>query len=163
MNTEKFSDSKPVAALAATTLETGTLTAQGETIDTRFFQSFTVALDIDVTTDGQIDSIKFEESDDGSTWADCDDSENLYYPDAFPIDADQVVHVGCVSKKRYIRLDIISSGFTTGNIAIAKAVGLLQDAMTKPMVKESSVLADADVRSPGDEADTETTAPKRLP
>ena len=161
MNTEKFSDSKPVAALAATTLNTGTLTLTGETIDTQFYNSIVVPVDFDWTTDGQIDSILWEESDNASAWSAVPDADSLYYPGSFPIIADALVHVGCVSKKRYVRLKITASAFTSGNIAIPKTAGVLLDSLTKPMVKESSVLADSEVISPGQTADAVTTPPKR--
>ena len=162
MNTERFSESKPVLALTAAqgTLASATTTL-GEAIDTKGYRSLTIPLDIDITT-GEIASIGFQESsDDGvaDAYAAIDDSEVLYYPDDFPVDADKVVHVGCVAKERYVKLSIVTTG--TVAIAIPKSLALLQDALTKPERKESSVIADADVISPDQTADAVTTPPKR--
>lgn len=157
MNTEKFSDSKPVTAIDAGTALAASVT--GNSIDTQFYNSLTVTLDIAISA-GSVDSIKFQESsDDGvsDAWADIDDSENLYYPDSFPVTADGLLHAGCVAKERYVRLVITCTG-PTGTIGSA---GFLQDSLTKPMVKESSVIADADVNCPDTTADADSTPPKR--
>lgn len=164
MDRERFSESKPVTVLDAETTITTDTTTYGVSIDTQFYKSLTVGLNIDWTTDGQIDSIGFQESSDNAVadaWADIDDSENLYYPDDFPITADDVIHVGCVAKERYVRLKIVTTGFTSGSIVLPITIGLLQDSITQPMVKESSVIADADVISPGQTGDAVTTPPKR--
>ena len=163
MNKEQFSNSKPVNAVAATATITTDTTTYGAWIDTLYFRSLTIPLDLTVTTDGQVDSIGFQEANesDKSDAADCDDAVNLYYPDGFPIDASALVHVGCVSKKRYVRLKIVTSEFASGSIVIPKTAGLLQDSYVKPDIKESSVIADEDIISPGALADADTTAPKR--
>lgn len=164
MNQETFSDSKPVNAIAATLTLTTNTTTYGASIDTQFYNALIIPIDVDWTTDGQIDSIGFQESSDNGVadaWADIDDSENLYYPDDFPITADALVHVGCVAKERYVRLKIVTSGFSSGNIVIPKTTGFLQKGYVKPNEKESSVLADADIVSPGQTADAVTTPPKR--
>ncbi len=121
MDLEQFSNSKPVVAVAAeTTINTNT-TTYGAWIDTLDYRSLTIALDADWTTDGQIDSIGFQGANlaGQADAADLDDSENLYYPDDFPITADDIIHVGCVAKDRYVRLKIVTTGFSTGNIVIA--------------------------------------------
>lgn len=163
MDLEQFSNSKPVNAIAATATISTDTTTYGAWIDTQGFRSLTVPIDADWTTDGQIDSIGFQGADesDKSDAADLPDAENLYYPGDFPIDADGTIHVGCVAKTRYVRLKIVTSDFTSGSIVIPKTTALLQDPWAKPIVKESSVLADADVVSPGKTADSETTHPKR--
>lgn len=164
MDKERFSHSAPVLASADTTISTDT-TTYGEWIDTLGYGSLTVGLDVTITTDGQIDSIGWQgaDEDDQSDAADLDDSLALYYPDAFPIatTGEQQIHVGTVAKSRYVRMAITTSEFSSGSIAIAAAVGLLQDSDTTPAVKESSVIADDDIVSPGDEGDTATTFPKR--
>lgn len=163
MNTEKFSESKPILAYDGTVINADGTTF-GESIDTKGYRSLVIPLDLTRTTDGQIDSIGFQESSDNNVsdaWADVDDSENLYYPDDFPVALTGVVHVGSVAKERYVRLKFVASAFTSGNIAIPKTLGFLQDALTKPERKESSVIADADVLSPDQTADAVTTPPKR--
>ncbi len=157
MNTEKFSDSKPVEAIAPGTALATTVTGTG--IDTQYYNSLTLDLDISISA-GSVDSIKFQESsDDGSTdaYTDIPSQENLFYPDDFPITADALKHCGCVAKERYVRLVVTCTG-PTGTIG---SQGFLQDSLTKPMVKESSVIADADVNSPGDTGDATSTPPKR--
>lgn len=157
MNQEKFSDSKPVTAIDAGTALAATVT--GNSIDTQYYNSLTATLDITITA-GSLDSIKFQESSDNGVsdaWADIDDSETLYYPDDFPVTATTLLHCGCVAKERYVRL-VVTCSTPTGTIGSA---GFLQDSLTKPMVKESSVIADADVNCPDDTADATSTPPKR--
>lgn len=164
MDKDRFSETKPVVAIAAeTTINTNT-TTYGAAIDTQFYNSLTIPIDVDWTTDGQIDSIGFQESSDSGVadaWEDIPEGENLYYPGDFPITADDLIHVGCVAKEQYVRLKIVTTGFSSGNIVIPRTIGLLQDSLTQPMVKESSVIADADVISPGQTGDAVTTPPKR--
>ena len=162
MNKEKFTESIPVLATAALTINTDT-TTYGEWIDTQFFNSLTVPLDIDITTDGEIASIGFQGSDvvGHADAADLDDALNLYYPDAFPVDADAVVHVGCVAKTRWVRLKIVSTDHSSGSIAIPKTLALLQDSIRKPLTVASSVIANTDIHSQGDLADMSSTYPPR--
>ena len=162
MNKEQFTCTKPVLATAALSIVTDT-TTYGEWIDTQFFNSFTVGLDIDITTDGEIASIGFQGSDvvGHADAADLADDLNLYYPDGFPVDADTIRHVGCVAKTRWIRLKIVSTDHAAGSIAIPKTIGLLQDSIRKPLTFESSVIADADIHSQGDTGDASSTYPKR--
>ena len=159
---EQFSNSKPVLAIGATSIVTDT-TTYGEWIDTQNYHSLTIPLDFDWTTDGNIASVGFQGANesDYSDAADLADAENLYYPGSFPVTGDALIHVGCVAKDRYVRLKIVTSGFTTGNIAIPKTAGLLQDSIISPQVKESSVVADADMIMPSTTADATTTPPKR--
>jgi hypothetical protein len=157
MNREKFSESKPVEAIAPTTALAATVT--GSSIDTQFYDSIILNLDITISA-GSVDSIKFQESSDNGVsdaWTDIPAQENLFYPDDFPISANALKHCGCVAKERYVRLVVTCTG-PTGTIG---AQGFLQDSLTKPMVKESSVIADADVISPDQTADAVTTPPKR--
>lgn len=163
MDKEQHSNSKPVNAIAATATISTNTTTYGAWIDTLNYRSLVVPIDVDWTTDGQIDSIGFQGADasDQSDAADLDASENLFYPGSFPITADALVHVGCIAKERYVRLKIVTTGFSSGSIVIPKTSGLLLDSMYKPQVKESSVVADADVRNPAQTGDAVTTAPKR--
>lgn len=158
MNTEKFSDSKAVTVIdPGTATVVGVLT--GNEIDTQFFNSLTIPVVIDWTA-GAISAIGFTESDtsDG-TFTAVPDDDVLYYPEDLPIGADQTLVVGCVAKKRFVKMTITADNV---GISIVSAEGLLQDSLTKPMYKEASVLADADVIAPGSEADTLTTPAKRL-
>ena len=159
MNKEKFSQSKPVEAFAPGAISLGV--NNGIAIDTQHHNSFILPLSLDITT-GQIDSIKFEESDDGSTgWAPTDEDTDLYYPDDFPLVATGglLINVGSVAKKRYIRVVIVASG--TVSIALVSAIGELQDSIRKPNTVNSSVFANADINSQGDTADASSTFPKR--
>jgi hypothetical protein len=141
MNKDQFSNSKPVLALAETAIVAAGTTL-GEVIDTLTYRSLIIPINIDWTA-GTLDSIGFQESDvSGSGYTDCDDSLNLYYPDAFPAGADALVHVGCISKKRYVKLKIVASGGTC-TITLSEASGFLMDG-DAPQVQESSVIADAD-------------------
>lgn len=157
MNTEQFSRSKPVAGIDAGTALATTVT--GNSIDTLEYRSLTLALDIAISA-GTVDSIKFQESSDNGVsdaWADVDASEDLFYPGSFPVSADGLIHVGSVAKERYVRL-VVECSTPTGTIG---ALGLLQDSNTTVAVKTSSVIADADVISPGETGDAVTTHPKR--
>ena len=157
MDTERFSDSKAVTAIdAGTATVVGTLT--GNEIDTAGYRSLTIPLAIDWTA-GSITAVGFTECDtSGGTFTAVDDSNVLYYPDDLPVGADGTRIVGCIAKKRYVKLTIVADNV---GIEITSAVGLLQASVTKPMVKEASVIADADVSSPGDTADAASTPPKR--
>lgn len=152
---EQFSSSKPVKAYTAGALAPGANT--GLSIDTKNYRSLTVALDLTVSAD-QIESVSWEDSPDDAVWTAVPDGEALYYPDGFPIDATGMIHIGTVAKERYVRM-VINAVAITGNVVAA--YGLLQDSVVKPQVKESSVVADADIVSPGKTGDAESTPPKR--
>ena len=152
---EQFSCSKPVKAYTAGALSPGA--NNGLSIDTLNYRSLTVALDVTVAAN-QIDSVSWEESVDDSVWTAVPAAEALFYPDGFPIVADGLIHVGTVAKERYVRL-VINAVAITGTVAAA--YGLLQDSVIKPQVKESSVVADANIIAPGQTADAVTTPPKR--
>lgn len=162
MNKERFTESKAVDAYAPAGLSDGV--NNGISIDTKFFNSLTIPLSIDITA-GQVDSIKFEQSDDvaGSPdpWAATSEDTDLFYPDDFPLVATGglLIHVGTVAKKRYVRLVIVISD--TPTIALDSAVALLQDSIRKPLTVNSSVIANADIHSQGDTGDASSTYPKR--
>jgi len=159
MNKEKFTESKAVDAYAPAAISLGV--NNGIAIDTQFFNSLTIPLSINITT-GEIDSIKFEQSDDGSTgWAVTGEDTDLFYPDDFPLTTTGglLIHVGSVAKKRYVRIVIVASG--TVSIALVSAIALLQDSIRKPLTVNSSVIANADIHSQGDTADASSTYPKR--
>ncbi len=152
---EQFSCSKPVKAYTAGALSPGANV--GLSIDTRNYRSLTVALDLTVAAN-QIESISWEDSPDNSVWTAVVEAENLYYPDGFPITADGLIHIGTVAKERYVRFTINAVAITGTVVA---SYGLLQDSVVKPQVKESSVVADADIIAPDQTADAVTTPPKR--
>ena len=152
---EQFSCSKPVKAYTAGALAPGA--NAGLSIDTKDYRSLTVALDLTVTGD-QIESISWEDSPDNSNWTSVVEAERLYYPDEFPITASDLIHIGTVAKERYVRFTINAVAITG---AVVASYGLLQDSVIKPQVKESSVVADANIIAPGQTADAVTTPPKR--
>lgn len=157
MNIDRFSESKPVAGIDVATALAATVT--GNSIDTQNYRSLTMVLDIIISA-GSVDTIKFQESSDNGVsdaWEDIPTDENLLYPDGLPISADALVHVGCVAKERYVR-PVLLCTTPTGTVS---GLALLQDSKTMPQVKESSVLADADVTSPGTTGDAASTPPKR--
>lgn len=132
MNTEKFSDSKPVVGIDAGTALAATVT--GNAIDTQGFKSLTLALDLTISA-GTVDTISFTESDDDVTYTACDDAVVLYAKD-LPYSASALVHVGCISKKQYVKPVITCTG-VTGTVT---GIGFLQDANDKPNGDTSSVL-----------------------
>lgn len=161
MNTENFSNSKPVLAYTPGALSSGD--NLGLVIDTKGYRSLLLAIALTITT-GEVDSISFQESSDNAVsdaYTEVDDSENLYYPDDFPLTgaAAFLVNVASIAKERYVKVNIVCSG--TVSIALNQAIGQLQDSLVSPAVKEASVIADADVNSPGKTADAESTPPKR--
>lgn len=157
MNIDKFSDSKSANMIdAGTATVVGVLT--GNAIDTQGYRSLTVPIAIDWTA-GAISAVGFTESDTvGGTYTAVPDANVLYYPDAFPIGADQTLIVGCVAKKQFVKMTITADNV---GIEIVSALGLKQDSLTKPQMKEASVIADDDVNSPGTTGDAVSTPPKR--
>ena len=159
MNKEQFTKSTAIEAYAPAALVNGV--NNGIALDTQFFNSFTLPLSINITA-GQVDSIKFEQSDDGSTgWAATAEDTDLYYPDDFPLTTagGLLIHVGTVAKKRYIRVVIVTSN--TPTISLVSAVGLFQNPIRTPLTVHSSVIANADINSQGDTGDASSTYPKR--
>ena len=141
---DRFVDSKPVKLIDPATALAASVV--GNSIDTKDYRSLTAPLDL-VISAGSLDSVKFQESPDNSVWADVPDAETLYYPGSFPVVADALIHVGSVAKERYVRVVLTCTG-PTGTVG---SVGFLQDSIVKPMVKESSVIADADIILPGND------------
>ena len=155
---EQFSCSKPVSAFAAGALSLGA--NNGVSIDTKDYRSLTIPVSLIITT-GEVSAISFEDSPDNSVWTAVPSGENLFYPGSFPLTGAgaKLIHVGTVAKERYTRMVITCTG--TVSIAADIMAGLLQDSVIKPQVKESSVVADANIINPGKTADAETTPPKR--
>jgi hypothetical protein len=144
MLVDRFVESKPIKLIDPATALAAAVT--GNSIDTKDYRSLTAPLDI-VISAGSLDSVKFQESPDDSVWADVPDAETLYYPGSFPVIADALIHIGSVAKERYVRV-VLTCTAPTGTVG---AVGFLQDSIIKPMVKESSVIADADMILPGND------------
>lgn len=138
MDREKFSSSKPALAYTPVTLSAAA-TTQGLSIDTLGYKSLIVALAATITT-GSISAIGFYESDDNSTFTAMDDA-NAIYADDLPIEgaSSHLVHLSCISKKRYVKLAITTLG--TVDIDIDQAIAFLQDSDVKPPADTSSILA----------------------
>ena len=159
MDYDRFSEGKSVIAIEDSNITTATDT-DGEIIDTQFFGSLVVGINISDVTSGEISAITFQEGDDAALAdaADVNDDLLLVYPTQFPIDAAGVVRVGCVSKKRYVRLKIT----TTGTVDITlNGMGELGHGMSQPQNVSSSVLETADINCPDKTADAIVTSPKR--
>jgi len=159
MDHDRFSDTKSVEAIPVTTISSAT-TTEGTWIDTFNYRSLTIGLHVDWTV-GDITSIGFDDADEDnqSDEAPLDDSKVLYYPTQFPIGADTILHIGCISKKRYVRLNIVTLG---GSVDIdVVGTGTLGHAISKPERVESSVLETSDINIGDTEGDTIVTTPKR--
>lgn len=159
MDHDRFSDGKSIRAIAATNIASAT-TTYGDWIDTQFFNSIVAGIDVDWTA-GAISEVSWQESDASGHGdaADISDADDLYYPTQFPIGADAVIRTGCVSKQRWVRLKIVSTG--SANIDVF-AMAELGHALTKPQQVESSVLETSDINAPGDTSDSIVTPPTRL-
>ena len=152
MNMEKFSDSRavlgvPVGSQVVTT---------GAPIDTQNYRSLTIALALTTAGSG-ITSVSFTESDtSGGTYVAVPASEVLFQPGAFPMTSVGQIQIGCLAKRRFVRL--VVTGAAGSNYS---ALGLLQDSLAKPQEVNASVLANDDVQSPDATADASSTIPKR--
>jgi len=161
MDYDKFSTGKSVVALSSTNITSATDT-DGEIIDTQYYGSIVVGIDVSDVTAGEISAVTFQEGDDAALAdaADISASELLVYPTQFPVSAAGVIRIGCVSKKRYVRLKITTTTATTVDIT-ASAIAELNDGMNQPAEVTSSRLATADINAPSDVGDTKVTSPKR--
>jgi hypothetical protein len=159
MDYDRFSEGKSVVAITSSNIVTATDTL-GEIIDTQYYGSIVVGIDVADVTTGQISAITFEEGDDSglSDAADIDDSVLLINDGQLPVTAAGVIRVGTVSKKRYVRLKIT----TTGTVDITlSGMAELGNAMSQPKEIASSVLETSEIYAPGTEADSIVTNPKR--
>lgn len=158
MNYDKFSTGKSVLAVSYQTISSATTTS-GEIIDTKGYGSIVVSMYADFTT-GNITALTFQEGDESdlSDAATLDDSELLINDGQLPATTDGVLRWACISKKRYIRPRIT----TTGTVSIVVyAMAELNDAISSPPQVASSVLETSEINSPDTEADTVVTHPKR--
>jgi hypothetical protein len=117
-----------VNALSSTAISSNTTTS-GATVDTFpsiTFESLEFVIRSTAYTDGTY-TPNVQESDDGSTWANVD-SEFLIPDDgtaesgAVITANSQIKRLGYVGKKRYVRLQIVSTSVTTGATLSALAV-----------------------------------------
>lgn len=119
------------AALDTTAISTNTTTA-GAIIDTKGFESIEFVVQAGTLTDGAY-TVKLEDGDD-SGLSDAADVSSELVLGGLPAFADTednaVKRVGSISKKRYQRLSIVSTGVTTGGTL--SAVALLSHARSAP-------------------------------
>lgn len=99
-------------------------TINGDSIDRKFYESSIILLHIGTYTDGSHE-FTLQESDDDSTWTDVDSSEVLGYDttnDEYFTTLDDgtrddtVEHIGYIGVKRYIRMQVVTTGSTTGAV-----------------------------------------------
>jgi hypothetical protein len=161
MDYDKFSTGKSGVALVSTNIVTETTTS-GAQIDTKGYNSLVCTIVVTDVTAGYITAVTFQEDDDAAwgTVTTLDDSELLIYDTQFNVTAAGVIRVGCISKKRYVRLRITTETATTVDIT-AHATYELNDALSAPGQVQSSVLATAEINSPGVTSDSIVTPPKR--
>ncbi|NIS52141.1 hypothetical protein GWN42_14040 [candidate division KSB1 bacterium] len=99
-------------------------TVAGVIIDTKDFESIVFVIQSATITDGT-HTVKLEDGDDSglSDAADVPAADLLGALPAFlAADDNAVKRVGCVTKKRYVRLSIVTTGATTGGSLGATAV-----------------------------------------
>ena len=161
MDYDKFSTGKSGVALASTNITTATTTS-GSIIDTKGYNSLVCGIVVTDVTAGYISAVTFQEGDESdlSDATTLDDSQLLIYDSQFNVTAAGVIRVGCISKKRYVRLRITTATATTVDIT-AHSVYELNDALSAPGQIQSSVLKTSEINSPGQTSDAVVTSPKR--
>lgn len=114
---------KAVQALNHQTINTNTTTA-GVIIDTQGFESIEWVIQSAAITDGTYVA-KIEDGDDSGLSDAADVATELVLgtlPSFGAADDNVVKRVGCIAKKRYVRLSLVSTGVTTGGALGAVAV-----------------------------------------
>lgn len=107
---------KPAAAIATNT------TTNGTGVDLQGFQSCEFVIVSGTLTDGSY-AINVQESDDNATFTDAPASAILGGEPTFAATDDNVVKsVGYVGGKRYARIQIVSTGVTTGGTLAAVGI-----------------------------------------
>jgi hypothetical protein len=163
---ELFSKGKSALAVGTagvvTTISSAT-TTYGNWIDTAGFNSYTVSLSMAIGSGNTITAIFFQEADVASTYSDAATSDTtkylLEYPTQFPISAaTALVRIGCLSKKRFVRVAITTSGSQTVTVL---GIGELNHSITQPTDIYSSTLAASSINAPSTVADSTVTPPKR--
>lgn len=122
-------------ALDAQAITTNTTTV-GNIIDTKGFNSIVFAILSKVITDGAY-ALKVEDGEDSglSDAADVPAADVLGALTGFVAADDNVVkRIGVVSKKRYVRLSIVSTGVTAG-VDIMSAVAILGHPLRAPVAQ----------------------------
>lgn len=160
MDYDKFSTGKSALALSSQTISTATTTS-GEIIDTKGYGSIVVGLYAAITN-GYISVVTFQEGDESdlSDAATLDDSELLINDGQLSLEATGIIRVGCISKKRYVRLRVTTATADTVSI-VAYAIAELNDAQDSPPQVASSVLETSEINSPDTVGDAIVTSPKR--
>lgn len=136
MEIDLASNVKAFNAFTIQGISTNTTTV-GNIIDTQGFESCVFIVHTKTITDGTY-TVKLEDGDD-SGLSDASDVDSTLIINSLPVltsvDDNIVVRFGCVSKKRYIRLSIVSTGVVTGALMIG-ATCLLGDAHTCPVADQ---------------------------
>lgn len=97
-------------------------TISGDSVDLRGYNSVEFAIAAGVITDGT-HAVNVQESDDGTTWTNAPASAILDANPSFVATDDNVVkQVGYVGSKRFCRIQLVSSGVTTGGFFGATAL-----------------------------------------
>lgn len=166
MEKEIYSTGKSVLAFGTGTTPvtiSSATTTYGNWIDTQGFNSATFSLSMVLGGSQTVSAIVFTEADTPSTYADSAAMDLtkylLVYPSVLPIAAGtSTVRVGCLSKKRFIRI-----GVTTTTTDSSTVVGFceLNNALSQPNAVTSSTLALASINAGGVTADANVTSPKR--
>lgn len=112
-----------VLALAISSITTNTTTV-GAIIDTAGYESIEFVIQSGTLTDGTY-TVTLEDGDDAAL-ADAATITSTYLLGTFPsfiaTEDDTVKRIGTNTKKRYVRLSIVSTGVTTGGTMAATAV-----------------------------------------
>ena len=166
MEKEIHSKGKTVLAIGTAgvvaTISSAT-TTYGPWIDTAGYNSLEVGLSVAITSPATISAVFFQEAD-ASNQSDAATSDVtkylLFYPTQLPLTVSTTtpVRIGCVSKKRYVRLALTSTG--TAGIT-AYGIGELNNSVSQPSTIYASTLTTAQINAPSTEADSLVTSPKR--
>lgn len=161
MDFDRFSTGKTVVGIASTNITTATITS-GSIIDTKGFSSLVAGIIVTDVTNGYITAVTFQEGDESdlSDATTLDDSQLLIYDTQFNVTAAGIIRVGCISKKRYVRLRITTATGGTVDLTLHSVIEL-NDALDAPNEVTSSVLATSEINSPGVTSDAVVTSPKR--
>lgn len=112
-----------INALTTAAISTNTTTS-GATVNRNDYLAIEYFVKLEAVVGTGVFALKVQESDDGSTWSDVSTEETLGAAsfDAATDTVGAVKRIGSVSKKQYSRLQIVSTGVTTGSSFNAIAV-----------------------------------------
>lgn len=97
-------------------------TLSGDSVDLRGFNSVEFVVGSGTITDGT-HAVNVQHSDDGAAWSDAAAADILGSEPSFAAtDDDAVKQVGYVGSKRFCRIQLVSSGVTTGGLFGASAI-----------------------------------------